>query len=95
METSKGSEQWGYILKTPETKASRIDNLNDGLIASELAPDGKDQVNAASHGMCDFLKVTTQKRNDSSTGNRSKCVMTHWQPEQRVTLEQLAVRCEP
>ena len=90
METSKGSEQWGYILKTPETKASRIDNLNDGLIASELAPDGKDP---GQRGVTRYVRLPegyNTKAKRFIDGKPFKCVMTHWQPEQRVTLEQLA-----
>ena len=42
LETSPGSEQWGYILNTPCEDRSRVENLLDGLVDSGLAPDGKD-----------------------------------------------------
>ena len=42
LETSIGSEQWGYILNTPCTDRNRVENLLDGLVANGLAPGGKD-----------------------------------------------------
>jgi len=42
LETSKGSEQWGYILDTPCKDRNVVENLLDGLVANGLAPDGKD-----------------------------------------------------
>ena len=42
VETSKGSEQWGYILTEPCTERHQVENLLDGLVANGLAPDGRD-----------------------------------------------------
>ena len=42
LETSPGSEQWGWVLDTPCTDRDQVNNLLDGLVAKGLAPDGKD-----------------------------------------------------
>jgi hypothetical protein len=63
LETSKGSFQWGYILNTPCTEASLIDNLNDGLIASDLAPSGKDP---GQRGITRYVRLPEGVNNKSS-----------------------------
>ena len=90
LETSKGSFQWGYIFQTPVTEASKIDNLNDGLIASELAPDGKDP---GQRGITRYVKLPSSINNKSSklvNGQPFKSIMHLWEPFNRVTIEQLA-----
>lgn len=91
LETSKGSEQWGYILGVPCTDANRIDNLNDGLIASDLAPDSKDP---GQRGITRYVRlpegVNSKLSKRDTLGRPYKCRMIKWTPEQRVSLEQLA-----
>lgn len=90
METSPGSFQWGYILNTPCTVASKIDNLNDGLIASELAPDGKDP---GQRGVTRYVRLPegfNTKKKKMINGQPFKCHMVLWEPFNTVTLEQLA-----
>ena len=90
LETSPGSLQWGYILREPCTEASKIDNLNDGLIASDLAPDGKDP---GQRGVTRYVRLPEGINNKASklvNGQPFQCRMLHWQPFNRVTLEELA-----
>jgi hypothetical protein len=90
LETSPGSFQWGYILDKPCTTASKIDNLNDGLISSELAPSGKDP---GQRGVTRYVRLPdgyNTKASKMVNGQPFKCQMTLWEPQNRVTLEQLA-----
>lgn len=90
LETSPGSFQWGYILREPCTEAAKIDNLNDGLIASDLAPDGKDP---GQRGITRYVRLPEGINNKASklvNGQPFQCRMLLWQPFNRVTLEQLA-----
>lgn len=90
LETSEGSEQWGYILTEPCTVAAHIDNLNDGLIESDLAPSGKDP---GQRGVTRYVRLPEGVNNKTSKlvdGKPFKCRMLSWQPFNTVTLEQLA-----
>ena len=90
LETSHGSFQWGYIFDIPVTEASKIDNLNDGLIASELAPDGKDP---GQRGVTRYVRLPEGANNKASklvNGQPYPCQMILWEPFNRVTIEQLA-----
>lgn len=90
LETSPNSEHWGYILTTPESDRSRIDNLNDGLIASDLAPSGKDP---GQRGVTRYVRLPegyNLKKSKMINGQPFKCNMLEWHPERTVTMEQLA-----
>jgi len=90
LETSPGSFQWGYILDTPCTVPARVDNLNDGLIASDLAPSGKDP---GQRGVTRYVRLPEGFNNKASklvNGQPFDCRMVSWQPFNRVTMEQLA-----
>jgi len=90
LETSPGSFQWGYIFNTPVTSASMIDNLNDGLIASDLAPDGKDP---GQRGVTRYVRLPegyNTKQSKMVNGQPFKCQITHWEPFNRVNIEELA-----
>lgn len=90
LESSEGSEQWGYIFNEPVTNASMIDNLNDGLIASDLAPSGKDP---GQRGVTRYVRLPEGINNKASklvNGQPFKCRITHWEPFNRVTIEELA-----
>ncbi len=91
LETSKDSFQWGYIFVQPVTESAKIDNLNDGLIDSDLAPSGKDP---GQRGITRYVKLPssinnkTTKLNDDGSAFVSKLHL--WEPFNRVTIEQLA-----
>lgn len=90
LETSKGSEQWGYILEQPCTDRHRVDNLLDGLVANGLAPDGRDP---GMKGVTRYVRLPDGYNTKASrliNGQPFKCQMLSWQPFHRTTLEALA-----
>jgi len=90
LETSPGSEQWGYILDTPCEDRGRVENLLDGLVANGLAPDGRDP---GMKGVTRYVRLPggyNTKRSKMVDGQPFKCVMKKWQPFCRSTMEQLA-----
>jgi len=91
LETSKDSFQWGYIFITPVTEASKIDNLNDGLIDSELAPKGKDP---GQKGTTRYVKLPSSINNKAAKLNADGTAFVSklhlWEPQNKVTIEQLA-----
>jgi len=90
LETSKGSEQWGYILDKPCTERARVENLLDGLVANGLAPEGKDP---GMKGVTRYVRLPegyNSKASKLDMGLPFKCKMLLWEPFNRVTIEQLA-----
>jgi len=90
LETSPGSEQWGYILNTPCTNRNRVENLLDGLVANGLAPGGKDP---GMKGVTRYVRLPEGVNNKASkliNGQPVKCKMLLWCPFNIVTMEQLA-----
>lgn len=90
LETSEGSEQWGYVLNEPCTKRSKVENLLDGLVANGLAPEGKDP---GMKGVTRYVRLPggyNTKRNKLIEGKPFKCRITLWNPFNTVTLEELA-----
>ena len=90
LETSIGSEQWGYVLDTPCTSRHIIDNLIDGLIESGLAPDTKDP---GMKGVTRYCRLPEGYNNKSSKlvdGKPFKCRITSWNPERKVSIEAIA-----
>lgn len=90
LETSPGSEQWGYILIEPCTSQVMADNLLDGLVHKGLAPDGKDP---GMKGVTRYVRLPegyNTKKKKMVDGQPFKCRMLSWNPFQRVTIEQLA-----
>ncbi len=90
LQTSPGSEQWGWILDQPATDRHRIENLLDGLVAQGLAPEGKDP---GMKGVTRYVRLPEGVNTKSSKlvdGVAQKCVMLEWHPDRRVSLEDLA-----
>ena len=90
LESSQGSEQWGYILDTPCTDRAKVENLLDGLVANGLAPDGKDP---GMKGVTRYVRLPegfNSKATKLVNGMPYKCQMLLWEPFNRVTIEQLA-----
>lgn len=90
LETSAGSEQWGYILTEPCTGRARVENLLDGLVERGLAPDGKDP---GMKGVTRYVRLPNginNKANKLVNGQPFKCRLLRWEPFIRVTLEDLA-----
>jgi hypothetical protein len=91
LKSSMHSEQWLYLLETPCTDISRIDNLHDGLISNGLAPNSKDP---GQKGVTRYLRLpegvnTKAKRIAENNGTPPRSVITSWHPERRYSLEQL------
>lgn len=96
LKSSLHSEQWLYLLSTPETNADRIDNLHDGLIKNGLAPNSKDP---GQKGVTRYLRLpdgvnTKQSRIDENGGTPYQCEIIEFHPERKYTLEQLATPFE-
>ncbi len=90
LESSRGSEQWGYILDAPCADRGRVENLLDGLVANGLAPEGRDP---GMKGVTRYVRLPEGINNKASkleNGLPFKCRILLWQPFNRVTLEQLA-----
>ena len=89
--TSAGSEQWGYILETPEESRERTDNLLDGLVAKGLAPDGKDP---GMKGVTRYVRMpegSNTKKNRYVDGKPFSCYMSEWNPDRLHRIEDLAL----
>lgn len=90
METSPGSEQWGYILDTPCTDRDKVNNLLDGLVANGLAPDGKDP---GMKGVTRYVRLPdgyNTKKSKMVDGKPFKCRLVEWLPFITTTMEELA-----
>ena len=91
LETSLGSEQWGYLLERPCADRARVENLLDGLVASGLSPDGKDP---GMKGVTRYVRLPegiNTKASKQVFGMPFKCRMKEWHPERRTTVEALAL----
>lgn len=90
LETSRGSEQWGYILDEPCTDRHKVENLLDGLVANGLAPDGRDP---GMKGVTRYVRLPdgyNTKAKRYIDGKPFKCQLLHWEPFNTVTMEMLA-----
>lgn len=90
LETSLGSEQWGYILDTPCTDRAKVENLLDGLVANGLAPEGRDP---GMKGVTRYVRLPEGCNNKASklvNGQPFDCQITLWQPFHRVSIWELA-----
>jgi len=90
LETSPGSEQWGYILNKPCEDRSKVENLLDGLVANGLAPDGKDP---GMKGVTRYVRLPEGSNNKESklvNGEPFKCRLLNWNPFLTSSIEELA-----
>lgn len=90
LETSPGSEQWGYILTEPCADRGRVENLLDGLVANGLAPDGRDP---GMKGVTRYVRLPdgyNLKASKYEGGLPFKCRLLEWHPERTTTMEALA-----
>jgi hypothetical protein len=90
LETSAGSEQWGYILNTPCTDRHKIENLLDGLVSNGLAPGGKDP---GMKGVTRYVRLPEGFNNKSRKcvdGIPFKCRLVEWRPDRRCSISELA-----
>lgn len=90
LETSHGSEQWGYILSTPCTSIDEADNLSDGLISRGLAPNGKDP---GMKGVTRYVRLPeghNSKRSKLVFGRPFQSRLLSWNPELKYVMADLA-----
>lgn len=90
LETSPGSEQWGYILTQLATDRHRVENLLDGLVANGLAPEGRDP---GMKGVTRYVRLPDGINNKASKlvdGQPFQCRLLLWEPFNTTTLEALA-----
>jgi hypothetical protein len=90
LETSPGSEQWGYILSSPCHDRVRVENLLDGLVANGLAPEGRDPGMKGTTRYVRLPEGVNTKAGKMVNGQPFKCVMKEWHPERTTTMGALA-----
>lgn len=90
LETSPGSEQWGYILTTPCSDRGRVENLLDGLVANGLAPEGRDPGMKGTTRYVRLPEGYNTKASKMIDGKPFKCIMKEWHPARTTTMEALA-----
>jgi hypothetical protein len=92
LETSPGSQQWGWVLDQPCADRHRVENLLDGLVAKGLAPEGKDP---GMKGVTRYVRLpegvnTKASRVTANGGVAPGCKMLEWNPSVRVSIDDLA-----
>lgn len=90
LETSPGSEQWGYLLDTPCTDRIVIENLVDGLIVRGLSPSGKDP---GMRGVTRYVRLPVgwnTKASKCVNGEPQPCRLLEWAPYNVVTVEEMS-----
>lgn len=91
LETSPGSQQWGYILTEPCKERSLVENLLTGLV-HKICPDG---VDSGMLGVTRYVRLpegynTKKSKVALNNGKIFKCRMILWQPEVKVSIADLA-----
>ena len=89
LETSPGSEQWGYVLMAPCTDANRVNNLLDGLVAAGMTQDGKDP---GMKGVTRYVRLPEgyNTKKNKNGGIPFQCRLVSMEPMNLYTLEELA-----
>jgi len=91
VQTSPGSEQWGYALAVPETSLGRASNLSDELIRRGLAPDGTDP---GMRGVTRYVRppfgVNSKAKHVEAHGGPYPVHLTEYTPGWKVDIEDIA-----
>ena len=90
LQTSPGSEQWGWILDQACQDRLMVENLLDGLVEKGLSPDGKDP---GMKGVTRYVRLpegVNTKASKLVNGIPQQCIMLEWSPWQRVSIQSLA-----
>lgn len=90
LETSIGSEQWGYALASPCDNINLIDSLVNGLIEKGISPDFKDP---GMKGVTRYVRLPesyNSKKSKLIDGKPVKCRLIKFDPLERFTIEELA-----
>jgi hypothetical protein len=91
LETSPGSQQWGYILVDPCKERSLVENLLTGLV-HKICPDG---IDSGMLGVTRYVRLpegynTKKSKVKLNSGKIFKCNMIIWQPEVKISITDLA-----
>jgi len=91
LETSPGSQQWGYILDKPCTDRSQVELLLQGLVAN-ICPDG---IDSGMLGVTRYVRLpegwnTKASKVALNNGELFKCKMILWQPKTKINLSLFA-----
>ena len=94
LETSPGSQQWGYKLDRPvfmDYSRDVIDNLLDGLVLQGVCPSQKDP---GMRGVTRYVRLpegwNLKERNCNFDPKGVKCRLLAWNPDRVVTAEAMA-----
>ena len=92
LQSSNGSEQWGWVLDTPCYDRGMVENLLNGLIVQGLAPAG---VDPGMKGVTRYIRLPNSKNTKASrvaeNGGIPPAVhLTEWHPERKTSIEFLA-----
>ena len=91
LETSPGSQQWGYILTDPCKERFLVENLLTGLV-SKICPNG---IDSGMLGVTRYIRLpegynTKASKVKLNNNKPFKCQLVIWQPEVKVDIETLA-----
>ena len=91
LETSPGSQQWGYILADPCKDRSSVENLLTGIV-NKICPGG---VDSGMLGVTRYVRLpegynTKKSKVALNDGKPFKCNLVIWQPEVKTSIEDLA-----
>lgn len=90
MNSSEGSEQWGWILEPACESRAQVENLLDGLVTQGLAPDGTDP---GMKGVTRYVRLPEGCNTKASrliNGKPFRCFISEWNPERTVSVDALA-----
>ncbi len=91
LETSPGSQQWGYILDEPCYNRQKVESLLQGIVA-KICPDG---IDSGMLGVTRYVRLpegynTKAKKVALNNGEIFKCRMILWQPETKINIDLFA-----
>ena len=91
LNTSAGSQQWGWILSRPCRSFQIATNFLDGFVKLGITPDFKDP---GMKGVTRYVRLPEGHNSKASRlidGKPYKCKLVHWNPDgERYTIEQIA-----
>lgn len=91
LETSPGSQQWGYILTDPCTERVTVENLLTGIV-NKICPEG---IDSGMMGVTRYVRLpegynTKASKVALNNGKIFKCNLVIWQPEVKIDIQSLA-----
>ncbi len=92
LETSPGSQQWGYILSEPCSNRIMVENLLSGLV-TKLCPNG---IDSGMMGVTRYVRLpegwnTKASKIALNHGQSFKCNMIIWQPNIKASMDLLSL----